>query len=99
MQGMDTPEIFIARVDATAGDCGAYVKGDRHALNVFVRASSNDEAVQVSEKVVGRNGWTEVKILRTGKLDPARLEKPEHVRAAAEAAQLGASIVVYRQVQ
>ena len=88
--------LFSLLGEAAAGAGRTYPRGERHALMVFARASTREEAEGIARAGMTDLGWVEAIITKVGMID--RLSVPEDLRpSVSHAWENGCSVVAYAQ--
>ena len=86
--------LFSLLGEAAAGVGCSYPRGERHALMVFARASTQEEAKKIAVAGVTDLGWVDAIITRVGMID--RTAVPEDLRSpVSHAWEKGCSVVAY----
>jgi hypothetical protein len=86
--------LFSLLGEAAGGVGCAYPRGERHALMVFARASTQEEAETIARAGMTDLGWVEAIITKVGMID--RLSVPEDLRPpVSHAWENGCSVVAY----
>jgi hypothetical protein len=90
-------ELFLILAQATAGPATRYVEGARHAVLVFARAGSHDEALAVGTEGLAELGWSDPAFQKVGIIELGPHLKDEDRAPAEHAMANGCAVRVYAE--